>query len=119
MAGGRGSGELLFKEHRVSVGEGKNSGGGWWRCLQNKMKVHIVIERMVEMVNFTVCLFSHNKRNWRRKSQALKANNFSALTLVPEISGECLSLSLLLGTRALSSYCRVRDPARKPLKSWL
>ena len=83
------------------------------------MKVHIVIERMVDMVNFTVCIFSHNKRHWRRKSQALKANNFSALILVPEISGECLSLSLLLGTRALSSYCRVRDPARKPFKSWL
>ena len=89
---GQGSGELLFNEHRTSVGEDKNSGGGWWRCLQNKMNVHIVTERMVEMVNFTVCLFSHNNRNWRRKRQALQVNSFSALTLVPEISGDCLPL---------------------------
>ena len=89
---GQGSGELLFNEHSTSVGEDKNSGGGWWRCLQNKMNVHIVTERMVETVNFTVCMFSHNNRNWRRKRQALQVNSFSALTLVPEISGDCLPL---------------------------
>lgn len=27
---GQGSGELLFNEHGASVGEDKNSGGGWW-----------------------------------------------------------------------------------------
>lgn len=70
-------------------------------------------EKMVEIVNFMVCVFFHNKviGGGEKKSSALELNRFSAQTLamaLPEITGvwckraHCGSLlsgsPLLLGT---------------------
>lgn len=72
-----GGGELLFNGDRVSDLQGEKSyGDRWWRSLHNiinifkttELTVHLV---MIKMVNFMLCVFCHNFKNWKIKKRDL------------------------------------------------